>query len=85
MDELQHKKASRSHLTCLIRKVETILETCCDANATMSSLIEQKAEWEQYFDSWISRLSDCCNYSSWNELEAKAEATQEYILDNISQ
>ena len=94
MEELKCKKASRkayrSHLTCLFRKVGAILESKIrpteTQKATLTSSIGQLTEWGTLLHEFDTQIT--ATIETENELEAEiieAKATQEAILDKISQ
>ena len=94
MEELQRKKASRkayrSHLTRLLRKVDAILDSETRSTetqiATLTSSIEQLTERGTLLRELDGQIATTIQTES--ELEAEiieAEATQEAIRDKISQ
>ena len=94
MEELQRKKASRkayrSHLTRLLRKVDAILDSETRSTetqiATLTSSIEQLTERGTLLRELDGQIAT--TIQTENELEAEiieAEATQEAIRDKISQ
>ena len=94
MEELQRKKASRkayrSHLTRLFRKVDAILDSDTRPTETqiaiLTSSIEQLTERGTLLRELDAQIA--ATIETENELEAEiieAEATQEAILDKISQ
>ena len=93
MEESQCKKASRkayqSPLTCLLRKVNAILDLDTRPTetqiATMTNSIEQLTEQGTLLRKLDAQIAATVEME--NELEAeiiKAEATQEAIVDKIS-
>ena len=94
MEELQRKKASRkayrSHLTRLLRKVDAILDSETRPTetqiATLTSSVEQLTERGTLLRELDGQIA--MTIQTENELEAEiieAEATQESIHDKISQ
>ena len=94
MEELQRKKASRkayrSHLTRLLRKVDAILDSDTRPTeaqiATLTSSIEQLTERGTLLRELDNQIA--ATIGTEDELEAEiieAEATQESIHDKISQ
>ena len=94
MEELQRKKASRkayqSHLTCLLRKVDTILDLETRPTetqiATLTSSIEQYTEQGTLLRELDVQITAIIEMENEIEVEIiKAEAMEEAILDKISQ
>ena len=94
MEELQRKKASRkayrSHLMHLLRKVDAILDSNTRPTeaqiATLTSSIEQLTERRTLLRELDNQIA--ATIGTEDELEAEiieAEATQESIHDKISQ